>query len=156
MVTNLFDEKLFPAEEFQAIYHLRWGIEGFFALLKTRLNLENFSGKTVESIYQDFYSTIYLTGLETILTEGTNDKLKEKDTLYRQQVNHIVSFNAIKNQALDILWSDISEEDVIKGLEILFRTNPVLLRPERIVPRTKDRSQRKELTFLKRKKKICF
>jgi IS4 transposase len=57
-VTRLIDETEFPTEDFGEIYHLRWGVEGFYAILKTRLNLENFSGKTAESVYQDFYSTI--------------------------------------------------------------------------------------------------
>ena len=47
----------------------RWGIETFFGVLKGRLNLENFSGKTAESVKQDFYSTIFISNLETILTE---------------------------------------------------------------------------------------
>ena len=63
LVTNLFDEEEFPTEEFKTIYYLRWGIESFYAVLKTRLNLENFSGKTVHSVYQDFYSTIYISEL---------------------------------------------------------------------------------------------
>ena len=78
LVTNLLDEIQFPTEDFLDIYHMRWGVEGFYAILKTRLNLENFSGKTAQSIYQDFYSTVYLTGLETILTADVNDKLSEK------------------------------------------------------------------------------
>lgn len=68
LVTNLLNTQDFPTEEFKTLYHLRWGVEGFYRILKSRLNLENFSGKTAESVYQDFYATVYLTGIETILT----------------------------------------------------------------------------------------
>lgn len=155
LVTNLLDETQFPTEEFLDIYHMRWGVEGFYAILKTRLNLENFSGKTALSIYQDFYSTVYLTGLETILTADVNDKLSEKVVKNKQQVNHVVSFNAIKNQAVELLCSDESSDVVIERLENLFLTNPVSIRDKRKVPR-KKRSSRHLLNFQKRQRKITF
>ncbi len=155
LVTNLLDETQFPTEEFLDIYHMRWGVEGFYAILKTRLNLENFSGKTALSIYQDFYSTVYLTGLETILTADVNNKLSEKVVKNKQQVNHVVSFNAIKNQAVELLCSDESSDVVIERLENLFLTNPVSIRDKRKVPR-KKRSSRHLLNFQKRQRKITF
>jgi hypothetical protein len=106
LVTNLLDEQLYPTEDFKELYHLRWRCETFYGILKTRLNLEHFSGKTVESIYQDFYSTVFLTGLESILTEDSNVELLQRETTYPQQVNHAVSFNAIKNHAFDLLYSE--------------------------------------------------
>ena len=125
LVTSLLDETEYPTIDFLEIYHLRWGIEGFYAILKTRLNLENFSGKTAESIYQDFYSTIYLTGLESILTADIDEQLADKPTKNKQKVNRAVSFNAIKNQAIELLCSDEKSDVVIKRLEKLFLTNKV-------------------------------
>jgi hypothetical protein len=122
---------------------------------KTRLNLENFSGKTAHSIYQDFYSTIYLTGLETILTADIDEQLDQKPTKNQQKVNRAVSFNAIKNQAVELLCSDEDSQVVIKRLEKLFLTNPVSIRPKRKVLR-KKRSTRHQINYLKRKKKIAF
>ena len=155
LVTNLLDEIQFPTEDFLDIYHMRWGVDGFYAILKTRLNLENFSGKTAQSIYQDFYSTVYLTGLETILTADVNDKLSEKTGKNKQQVNHVVSFNAIKNQAIELLCSDESSDIVIERLEKLFLTNPVSVREKRKAPR-KKRSSRHLLNFQKRLRKFTF
>jgi hypothetical protein len=155
LVTNLLDEIEFPCEDFLHIYHLRWGTEGFYALLKTRLNLENFSGKTAESVYQDFYSTVYLSGLEAILTMDVNEQLAKKLSKNRQQVNHAVSFNAIKNQALELLCSNKPTDEVIECLESLFLTNPVSIRNERKVPRQKP-SARHLLNYAKRLRKITF
>ncbi|MEZ5673378.1 MAG: hypothetical protein R3E08_13765 [Thiotrichaceae bacterium] len=69
-------------------------LRGVYKILKSRLNLENFSGKTVESVYQDFYAAVYLTGLETILTQDTNAILAQKETKHPQQVNHTVANNS--------------------------------------------------------------
>ena len=157
LVTNLFDEKEFPTEEFKTIYYLRWGIESFYAVLKTRLNLENFSGKTVHSVYQDFYSTIYISGLESILINDVDEELANKDTKNDQQVNHVVSFNAIKNKALELLLTkgELSSDELIEKLEILFRTNPVGINPDKKVLRRKS-STSQLLKYHKRVKKICY
>jgi hypothetical protein len=150
LVTSLLDETQFLRYDFLDIYHMRWFIKGFYAILKTRLNLENFSGKTAQSIYQDFYSTVYLTGLESILTTEVDEQLSKKSTKNKQQVNRVVSFNAIKNQAVELLCSDEASDVVIKRLEKLFLTNPVSIREQRKVPRQK-RSARHQVNHLKRK-----
>jgi hypothetical protein len=38
--------------------------------------------------YQDFDSTVFLTGFESILTEDSNVELAKRETKYPQQVNH--------------------------------------------------------------------
>jgi hypothetical protein len=52
-----------------------------------------------------------------------------------------VSFNAIKNHAIEILYSDGDSDLILKKLEALFLTNPTLYRENREVP-TKKRSAR--------------
>jgi hypothetical protein len=64
LVTRLLDETRYPSAEFLELYGLRWGIETFYGLLKTRLGLENFSGTGAEAVKQDFHATVYLSGLE--------------------------------------------------------------------------------------------
>jgi len=155
LVTSLADEEIWPTKDFKEIYWLRWGTEGFYDILKTRLELENFTGQTAESIYQDFYATVYLTGLESILTVDVNVELSEKEVCYPQQVNRIVSFNAIKNQAVEILFGNGETDAMIERLHQLFLTNPTCLRSNRIVPRQKS-SSRKQLDYWKRRRKHCY
>lgn len=49
LVTSLLDEEKYPTVDFQQLYYLRWGVETFYGILKTRLGLENFSGYSSES-----------------------------------------------------------------------------------------------------------
>ena len=58
LITSLIDEKLYPISTFKEIYNLRWGVESYYGIIKERLNLENFSGRTVLSIKQDFHATL--------------------------------------------------------------------------------------------------
>ena len=57
LATNLFDisENLFPE-----LYALRWGIETAYFRFKQELCVEKFSGKTTNSIYQDFWASMVL------------------------------------------------------------------------------------------------
>ena len=157
LVTSLLDEQLYPTAEFKDLYFLRWGSETFYDLLKTRLQLENFTGHTVEAVMQDFYATIYLTGLESILTAPAQDILDRKSVhnQYPQQVNQAVSFNAIKNHALQLLFFEDDEHLLLEELSELFLSKPHCVRKNRSVPRPKF-SPHRSLHYHKRRKKIHF
>ena len=155
LVTSLLDEPEYQTVEFKSLYALRWGEEAGYGLLKTRLNLANFTGKTAESVYQDFYATVYLTGLESILTTPCDAFLANQPTRQPQQVNRAVSFQALKDYALEILYREDDTDFIIKRLEVLFLTNPISIRKNRQVPR-KKRSARQLLHYVKRRCKICF
>lgn len=54
LCTSLIDEQKYSIETIKELYHLRWGIEEAYKLLKVRMELSNYSGKTAESVKQDF------------------------------------------------------------------------------------------------------
>lgn len=157
LITSLLDEDLYPLPEFGPLYFLRWGSETFYDLLKNRLQLENFTGQTVDAVEQDFQAAIYLSGLETLLTQEANERLFERSepNRYPLQVNHAVSFNALKNQALDLLLYETDDPFLVDQLTQLFMMKPTAKRPGRSVPRPKPSTAR-SLRFHKRFKKICF
>jgi hypothetical protein len=156
LVTSLLNDSRYPTEGFLELYHLRWGIETFYGLLKTRLELENFTGISAEAVRQDFHATVYLSGLESLLTDTAQAMLDAKATQYPQTVNRAVSFNAVKNLALDLLLAGGLETDLLlERLTGLFLTNPCLERRDRNPPRKKT-SARGLLNFHKRQKKHCF
>ena len=156
LATSLTDTEKYPRDIFKEIYWKRWKVETFFSKLKTRLELENFTGKSVESVKQDFYSSVFLCGLESILTEDTDIILKEKENVtHIQKVNKAVSFNAIKDRAFDILFEEEDINSILSELEALFIMNPSLERKKRNTPRKKS-IPRKLIHFLKRGKKYVF
>jgi Transposase DDE domain len=108
LVTSLLDEVAYPCSDFQQIYHLRWGIETLFAVIKNRLSLENFSGKTAQAVCQDFHATLFLTTLESLLTQDADQQLAQRSRHNRlgQTVNNMVSFHAIKTQVFQLLCSN--------------------------------------------------
>src|SRR5258708_9334689 len=69
LVTSLLDEQLYPTQEFLTVYHWRWGHETFHLMLKGRLELENFSGRTTEAVRQDVQAAVLLPNFAPLLTE---------------------------------------------------------------------------------------
>ncbi len=157
LVTTLIDEEKYSAPEFKEIYNMRWGVETYYKTIKERLCLENFTGQSVEAVNQDFYSTIFVSNIESIFTKDVQKELDEKslNNLHCQQVNKAVSFNAIKNHIIDLFYKERDLSVILKRLDELFKTNTVCKREGRKNPRHK-KSPRKILNYYKRKKKICF
>jgi hypothetical protein len=155
LATSLLDQQQYPVAIFKEWYYLRWGIETFYGILKTRLNLENFSGYSVEAIQQDFHVAVLLTGVESILTEDTEEDLKKQHGGHPKKVNKAVSFNAIKDHAFELFMSSAPQDEVLEELEQLFKQNPTLERKDRKPPR-KNPSSHRILGFWKRQRKMVF
>ena len=158
LATSLLDEALYPTEEFLTVYHWRWGHETFHLMLKGRLELENFSGRTVEAIRQDVQAAVLLANLESVLSEPAQAALTEQSTAESQplQVNRSNSYHALKDQVLDLLYRDIPVPTVIEKLMKLFKGSPVAVRPDRKVPRRRKPSFHRSYHFQRRVKKTVF
>lgn len=157
LATSLWEEGLYPTEEFLEVYHWRWNHETFYGVMKGRLDLENFSGQTAEAVRQDFHSTVLLCNLESVLTGPATAALKEHSDGHRhpKQVNRAVAFHALKDQLLELLYSDTPVEMVIGELQRLFVGSPVSVRAGRKVPRQKL-SLGRSYHFQRRVKKIVY
>ncbi len=75
LLANL-NQKQLPIRNAGELYFKRWGIETAYDTLKSKLQPENFSGKTVGSVYQDFYATVYLAGLAAACAHDEKKQLK--------------------------------------------------------------------------------
>ncbi len=156
LATTLLDEEKYPNEIFADLYNERWGAETYYDIIKNRLECEHFSGKSAESVRQDFFSTIFLTNLESIVSKRPEDVLGGKTgNRYPQKVNKNVSFNALKYKAYELLASDEDIETTLERLERLFLMNPTIVRKERAPPR-KQISDYDRNRFLKHSRKHCF
>ena len=158
LATSLLDEALYPTAEFLTVYHWRWGHETYSLMLKGRMDLENFSGRTVEAIRQDVQAAVLLANLESVLNEPAHAALTRKstDAIQPLQVNRSNSYHALKLELLDLLYRDIPAEQVIHQLTKLFAGSPVAVRPDRKVPRRPRLSFHRSYHFQRRVKKAVF
>jgi hypothetical protein len=79
LLTNLVDPS-FTISMLKELYSLRWSIEGKYRQMKSRFQLENFSGYSEEAIDQDFLISVFYANLVEILRS-------EADNRIRQQLN---------------------------------------------------------------------
>lgn len=156
LATSLLADK-YTVDDFKYLYGLRWGVETFFGRIKGRLALENFTGKSKESVLQDFWSTMLLSNLESILTEDAQEIINTKQSKgqLEKNVNKAVSFNAIKNAAFELFCTTKDTGELLAKLTELFLANPCVKRKDRNTPRKKI-SSRRSLNYQKRVRKHVF
>jgi hypothetical protein len=158
LATSLLDEAQYPTAEFLPVYGWRWGHETFHLMLKGRLELENFSGRTEAAVRQDVQAAVLLANLESVLSEPAQAALSQPSTPATQsrQVNRANSYHALKDQVLDLLYRDIPVPTVINKLMKLFKGSPVAVRPKRKAPRRRKPSFHRSYHFQRRVKKAVF
>jgi DDE family transposase len=137
LVTSLLEQELYATEEFLEVYHWRWNQETYHQMLKGRLDLENWSGQTVEAVRQDVQAAVFVSNVESLLSQEPQEKLRAEDATrqYPAQVNRAVSYHALKERMLDLLWSRQPIEKVLAEIQRWMRSNPVSVRSDRSPPR---------------------
>jgi len=104
LVTNLHEENI----NFKELYFKRWGIEVKCCQLKSKYELENFSGNSQIAIEQDFYANIYLSNMLTVAKEEANSNITQKDGLkYEYKVN----MNILIGKMIPMLVKSMFEEN---------------------------------------------
>jgi|TARA_R110002033_G_scaffold13325_2_gene39729 hypothetical protein len=162
LATSVLDNEVLETKDFKELYFKRWKIETFYEIIKNRLSLENFTGLSALAIKQDFYATIFISNLETIVVQSSSEELTNKtNTKFKQKINKSVSFNTIKNYCFELFYSNKDIEVIFDEMSKLFLTSTVQIRPNRKFKRPsplegKNTKGIKSANFSKRKKKSVF
>ena len=140
LATNL-SEIEFSTNEIKELYHMRWGIETAYETLKSRLQLENFTGTKAILLLQDIYSTIYLSNLAEDIILDAERELDQKETekKHKMMINQTVSIGILKNDLIYILLETNEKKKSILFQQIYedISKNLVPIRPDRHYKRTK-------------------
>jgi hypothetical protein len=157
LATSLLDEAAIPTEAFGEAYHGRWGVEGYYGKLKGRLELEAWSGTSVEAVRQDFHATVLLSNLESVLVREAQAELSAGDgqRRYPQVVNHAVALHALKSEVFELLVGAEPIERVVERLGRLFLGTPVSVRSGRRPPR-KPPSLARSLQYQRNVKRVVY
>lgn len=90
LITNLFDHSL-TLEDFSYLYQLRWPVETKYNEIKHKYKVEKFTGLKKNSIEQDFYITVLLANITSIIKKEADElialELKKKQTKLSYQCN---------------------------------------------------------------------
>jgi len=155
LITSLM-EKQIGIKAFKALYFKRWPIETKYDNVKNKLEIENFSGRLVDNIRQDFYATMILTNLATdFINEAQeeveeNQKGKENKYEYKINVNHTIG--VLKDRLIQTLCERDSKrrKEMFEEIIYLLQKRIIPIRPKRSFPRT-----RRKAKFHHNKKSNC-
>ena len=95
LITDLMDSRM-GIKAFKGLYFYRWPIETKYDEIKNRLEVENFSGRTVDAIKQDFFITMYLANVAAVACWEAQESVDEARALgankyyYHVNVNHTI------------------------------------------------------------------
>jgi hypothetical protein len=141
LCTSLTDTETYPYEEFEQLYHYRWNEEEAYKLLKSRIELEAFSGKTARAVKQDFHAKVFLMTLcaayahpieEKVIKEYKADQNRKHD----QKINRT---NALST-TMDMLVPTFIRKEyraALHAFDQLVEKTREIVRPGRSNPRNK-------------------
>lgn len=146
LITSLNKNQL-PIDKVGELYFERWKVETAYDLLKSKLELENFSGKTKVSVLQDFYATIYMANLISFAAEEADMLIVKSDEgknlKYKRKANRNRCISKFREKFIKILLSDLRNYGVLLDKLIAdIAKYPVAIVPERSPIRKTPRKKR--------------
>jgi hypothetical protein len=157
LCTSLVDCTQYPRELFSELYHCRWGVEEGYKLLKERLDLEDFSGKTARAVKQDFHAKILMMTLCAALSFPIEEKvraesLEEKNNNERKhekKINRTSALGMFYDIAVRIFIKKDFKKAILSFDELMMKTCEII-RPGR----TSHRNHKTKKVYCLNKKKL--
>jgi hypothetical protein len=153
LVTSLHQKQL-PIRKAGALYFERWKVETAYDLIKSKLQLENFSGKTKVSVLQDFYATIYLANLVAFAVEEADVRIADADQgnnlKYHRQANRNYTIAKLRDIFLRII---VEPDEGVRDAMLEKMLASITRHPVPIVPgrSPKRKHPRKKRFFIAKK-----
>jgi len=141
LCTSLTDKEKYLHEEFDSLYYYRWNEEEAYKLLKNRIELENFSGKTAQAVKQDFHAKVFLMTLCAAYAHPIEEKVIEEykadqKRKYDQKINRTNALSMTQDVLIAVMIRKQFEKALLAFDQIVEKTREII-RPERRVPRNK-------------------
>lgn len=144
LMTSLLDTNRYPHEIFSELYHQRWFVEEDFKTIKCWVEVENFTGKSVLSVYQDFHARILAKNLTSMLSFQTRQRIEQdhRHCQYRYQVNFAYALSAAKS-ALPLIFTRSTKtlKRLLASLLALIIKTTEPIRPDRNYDRNSKRKR---------------
>lgn len=147
LLTSLGQKQL-PIRNAAALYFERWKVETAYDLIKSKLQLENFSGKTKVSVEQDFYATIFLANLAAFAAGEADQRIVDadegKDLKYKRQANRNRTIAKLREVFICLLLepNTARRDAILEKLVVSIARYPVPIVPGRSPTRKIPRSKR--------------
>ena len=136
LLTSLVDGQRYPLALFKDLYHLRWLEEEDYKALKCRIEVENWSGKSVLAVYQDFHAKVFTRNLTAILAQPAQAVVQQasQGKKYTYQINMTNAYSKMKDTIV-LLFQRVFNLPLLQRLWQGFTQTVEPIRPGRSYPR---------------------
>ena len=114
IVTNIGAATM-SAGELREVYHLRWGVETCFQMLKDRLQMENLTGTKPVLIEQDVYAAAYLLNVAFDMANEADAEARagtpEGRYKHEMTVNKSLAIGILKDELIRLVLAGDSERE---------------------------------------------
>ena len=146
LVTSLLDSQRFPSHIFRELYHDRWAVEEDYKVIKCRMELENFSGKSPLSVYQDFHASVFSKNVTSMLVGIAQERVVQstEQRACHYKVNFTQALSTMRDTIILLFHKSYAEIlEIISDLLDTFVLALEPIRPDRKYPRKHKRAQRR-------------
>lgn len=146
LLTSLLNQNMFSRSELKKLYHMRWKVEEAYKDFKHALTSENFTGKKVNSVKQEFYARILMYNISMMTCKDGIDKLANKTSKkHNYQTNKRALLGLIKLEGTQIFFCDM------ETMKIKIK-NIIKLAAQEAIPIRLDRQYNRLSTYKTKKK----
>ena len=105
LATSLLDGERHLLTAFKELYHQRWPVEEDYKVMKSRIEIENFTGTSVLAVYQDFHAKVFTKNLTAILAYPAQQVVQRNSQgkKYTYQVNMTNALSKMKDAVVLLL-----------------------------------------------------
>ena len=127
LCTSLLDEQQFPLEVFQSLYGFRWEEEETYKMLKCRVEVEDFTGKTSRAVQQDFYAKIFMMNLCAMFVHPIDEKVIKEfkanaDRKYGQKINWTNALSVTRNLLIGMFCKKQTKKALERLQHLVYNT----------------------------------
>lgn len=151
LCTSLVDTEKYSYEEFESLYHYRWNEEEAYKLLKARVELEAFSGKTARAVKQDFFAKVFLLTMCAAFAHPIEEKVREEfkadeQRKHAQKINKTSAIATLMDYTIPFFLKNKARSALEAFDDIVYKTREVI-RPNRTVSRPKKPKKQYHMNY---------
>jgi hypothetical protein len=110
LLTSFTNLQMFSIEDLSSIYWMRWsGCEEGYKKQKIALELENFSGKGLEAVLQEFWATVLVVNIFQVHCLDEEGAL-QPNIIPTKRINRSVMFGSLRQDIFMVLAGEISSQ----------------------------------------------
>lgn len=144
LITSLLNKTKFPRTVFKELYNQRWFIEEDYKVMKSRLQIENFTGLSVEAIKQDIHAKVLTKNITAVAISDARNlaEVKYGHRKREYKINFSYSLSRFKDNIVRFILKLVPGELIIYLIESLSKSVNAI-RPGRSFIRIDHRKKRR-------------